>query len=83
MTAHEVATIRGPVIRIGPSSLKLGLLALLNIYSAQELINQSRPLENGPIDDGQLDIGENVLEADSFLCWWKALKANGKLKSGR
>ena len=83
MTAHEVTTIRGPVIRIGPSSLKFGLLALLNIYSAQELINQSRLYENGPIDDGQQDIGENVLEADSFLCWWKAIKANGKLKSGR
>ena len=62
---------------------EIGLLALLNIYSAQELINQSRLYENGPIDDGQQDIGENVLEADSFLCWWKAIKANGKLKSGR
>ena len=83
MTAQEVTTIRGPVIRIGPSSLKLGLLAWLNIYSAQELINLSRLYENGPIDDGQQDIGENVLEADSFLCWWKAIKANGKLKRDR
>ena len=83
MTAQEVTTIRGPVIRIGPSSLKSGLLALLNICSAQELINQRRPQENGPIDDDPQDIGENVLEADSFLCWWKAIKANGKLKSGR